>query len=203
MNQLFEDPMALAQAHQRASKAPEEILRDAARRSGVVNKLPPFVTSDAINVNILALDLGTKMGYAVKPREGRIVHGTQIFTPRSSWTPGQKWQRVRSWLSETIAAHNVGRIVFEDVRRHAQGAVLAAHAYGGYRAMMEMVADQHGVELVTVGVGAIKKHWTGKGNATKPDMIKEAKRRGYRPDTDNAADALAILDWAVAQERAL
>lgn len=26
--------------------------------------------------------------------------------------------------------------------------------------------------------------------------------RGFRPETDNDADALAILSWAVAQERA-
>lgn len=63
-----------------------------------------------------------------------------------------------------------------------------------------MVADSHRLTLVPVGVGTIKKHWTGRGNADKGAMQAEARRRGYRPESDNDADALAILDWAVAKE---
>jgi hypothetical protein len=43
------------------------------------------------------------------------------------------------------------------------------------------------------GVGQIKKFWTGKGNATKDDMIAEARARGFDPVDDNEADALALL----------
>ena len=32
-------------------------------------------------------------------------------------------------------------------------------------------------------------------------MTAQAKVRGYRPETDNDSDALAILHWAVDQER--
>lgn len=156
----------------------------------------------ALNVTILALDLGTRLGWALLPRGGQITHATESFAPRKSWTPGQKWQRFRAWLSRTIAENNVGLVVFEDVKRHAPGAVLAAHAYGGFRAMLEMVVDQHNVRVVPVGVGTIKKHWTGKGTADKAAMLAQAKARGFRPETDNDADALAILSWAVAQERA-
>ena len=154
----------------------------------------------ALNVNILALDLGTKTGYALRRRDGTLRYGTEVFTPRASWTPGQKWQRYRAWLSKTIAEEAVDLIVFEDVKAHGKGAVLAAHAYGGFRAMLEMVADQHRVRLLPVGVGTIKKHWTGKGNANKDAMLAQAKARGFRPETDNDADALAILHWAVEQE---
>lgn len=156
--------------------------------------------ASSVNVNILALDLGTKTGYAIRSRDGRIIHGTEAFTPRASWTPGQKWQRFRAFLSRTITENAIGTIAFEDVKAHGKGAVLAAHAYGGFRAMMEMVADQHNVRLVPVGVGVVKKHWTGKGNANKDAMLAQAKARGFRPETDNDADALAILHWAVEQE---
>lgn len=156
--------------------------------------------ASSVSVNILALDLGTKTGYAIRSRDGRIIHGTEAFTPRASWTPGQKWQRYRAWLSKIIAEEAVNLIVFEDVKAHGKGAVLAAHAYGGFRAMLEMVADGHRVRLLPVGVGTIKKHWTGKGNANKDAMLAQAKARGFRPETDNDADALAILHWAVEQE---
>lgn len=155
----------------------------------------------ALNVNILALDLGTKTGYALRRRDGRMVHGTEEFTPRASWAPGQKWLRFRSWLSATITEHSITQIAFEDVKRHGPGQVLAAHAYGGFRAMLEMVADQHRVALVPFGVGQIKKHWTGSGVAKKDDMLMQAKVRGFAAVDDNNADALAILHLAIAKEK--
>lgn len=158
------------------------------------------IPAEKINITILALDLGTKCGYAIRSRDGKIIHGTEAFTPRKSWTAGQRWQRFRSWLSETIVTNQINAIVYEDVRRHI--GTDAAHAYGAFLALMELAADSHRLTLAPVGVGVIKKHWTGRGNAKKDEMLAEAKRRGFRPETDNDADALAILDWAIKQEAA-
>ncbi|WP_254604481.1 hypothetical protein [Achromobacter insolitus] len=154
-----------------------------------------------MNVNILALDLGAKTGFALRRRDAGLLHGTEDFTPRASWAPGQKWLRFRSWLSATITEHNITQIAFEDVKRHGPGQVLAAHAYGGFRAMLEMVADQHRVTLVPFGVGQIKKHWTGSGVAKKDAMVMQSKVRGFRAVDDNNADALAILHLAIAREK--
>jgi Holliday junction resolvasome RuvABC endonuclease subunit len=153
----------------------------------------------ALNVNILALDLGTKLGWALQMRDRPITHGTESFAPRKSWSPGQRWQRYRTFLHEVVAHNNVHVIAYEDVKRHA--GTDAAHAYGAFLALTELVADSHRVRLVPVGVGTIKKHWTGKGNADKAAMEAQARARGFRPESDNDADALAILHWAVAQER--
>lgn len=152
-----------------------------------------------VNVNILALDLGTKLGWALLPRGGQISHGTESFAPRKSWSPGQRWQRFRTFLHEVVSRHNVHVIAYEDVKRHI--GTDAAHAYGAFLALTELVADSHRVRLAPVGVGTIKKHWTGKGNADKAAMEAQARARGFRPESDNDADALAILHWAVAQER--
>ncbi len=160
----------------------------------------PEAPAAAVNVNILALDLGTKLGWAMLPRGGQITHGTESFAPRKSWSPGQRWQRFRTFLHEVVSRHNIHVIAYEDVKRHA--GTDAAHAYGAFQALTELVADSHRVRLVPVGVGTIKKHWTGKGNADKDAMLAQARTRGFRPETDNDADALAILHWAVAQERA-
>lgn len=159
-------------------------------------------TSDLgkINISILALDLGTKTGYAGRGRGGKVIHGTQNFTARASWTPGQKWQRFRSWLSGFVVENHVTVIAYEDVKNHA--GILAAHAYGGFLAMLQMVADQHRIELRPVGVGTVKKAWTGSGSAKKEVMIAQAKARGFNVEDDNAADAVAILHWALTQERA-
>ncbi|MCC3262572.1 hypothetical protein LLE87_30850, partial [Paenibacillus polymyxa] len=66
--------------------------------------------------------------------------------------------------------------------------------------LVEMLADSHRIRLMPLGVKTIKKFWTGNGNADKETMTAQAKARGYRPESDNDADALAILHWAVAQE---
>lgn len=153
----------------------------------------------ALSVNILALDLGTKLGWAVRSRDGRVAHGTQVFTPRASWSPGQRWLRARSFLSELITSRQVHAIAYEDVKRHM--GTDAAHAYGAFLCLVEMLADSHRLHLLPVGVKTIKKHWTGNGNADKAAMEAQARARGFRPESDNDADALAILHWAVAQER--
>ena len=46
-------------------------------------------------------------------------------------------------------------------------------------------------------MGTIKKHATGKGNASKDEMVASARARGHTPVDDNEADALALLSWAV------
>lgn len=168
--------------------------RGTANVPGVPENVP------ALNVNVLALDLGAKTGWALRRRDAVLLHGTEDFTPRASWAPGQKWQRFRAWLSATVMHHNITQIAFEDVKRHGPGQVLAAHAYGGFRAMLEMVADQHRVTLIPFGVGQIKKHWTGSGVAKKDEMVMQAKVRGFRAVDDNNADALAILHLAIARE---
>lgn len=158
----------------------------------------------ALNVNILALDLGTKTGFALRRRDGRIAHGTQDFTPRKSWSEGQKWARYRAWLIETIREGQVHQVVYELVIRHeVKGRPLwgAAHAYGAFQAITHMVCDSFNVDAIGVNLATVKKSFTGSGRAKKADMIAEANARGYRPDSDNDADALAILHWAVAQER--
>ena len=83
------------------------------------------------------------------------------------------------------------------MRKHA--GVDAAHAYGGFMAHLTAWCEHHQIPYQGVPVGTIKKHATGKGNASKAEMIAAAKARGHDPVDDNHADALALLDWAMAQ----
>ena len=47
-----------------------------------------------------------------------------------------------------------------------------------------------------IGVGTIKKHITGKGNANKEEVIDAVSSKIRQVEDDNEADALAILDYA-------
>ena len=57
--------------------------------------------------------------------------------------------------------------------------------------------ELRGIPYEGVPVGTIKRHATGKGNAPKQAMIDAARAKGFSPEDDNEADAIAILLWAI------
>ena len=83
---------------------------------------------------------------------------------------------------------------YEKVMRHK--GVYAAHAYGGFIAIMAAFCEREQIDYAAIPVGTIKKHWVDDGHATKAQMMEEALGRGFKIKTDNEADALAILDYA-------
>ncbi|MFZ1413009.1 MAG: hypothetical protein WAS73_00300 [Defluviicoccus sp.] len=146
---------------------------------------------------ILALDLGQRTGWAVRSRDGAIASGVQEFRPGRFEGGGMIWLRFRAWLQEIDeTAGGVGVVVFEEVRRHLGTA--AGHAYGGYLAHLTAWAEANSIPYQGVPVGTIKRHIAGKGNADKAAVITAVKALGFSPADDNEADALALLDWAIA-----
>jgi hypothetical protein len=152
-------------------------------------------------MNILAIDIGTQCGWALGTRDGKVRSGSQSFAAKKHDGPGARWLKFRAFLTET--GRSVGElhaVYFEDVKRHGPGQVIAAHVYGGFLAHLQAWCELNRITLVPVGVGTIKKSWTGKGNADKEMMIAAAVAKGYKPADSNEADALAILSYARAQE---
>ena len=106
-----------------------------------------------------------------------------------------RFLRFKRWLTELKAhADGIDSLHFEEVRRHVS--TDAAHAYGGFLATLTSWCEHHQIPYQGVPVGTIKKHATGKGNASKDEMITAMRRLGHVPTDDNEADALAILHWA-------
>ena len=146
--------------------------------------------------SILALDLGTQTGWALLGRDGCITSGSEFFKPQRFEGGGMRYLRFKRWITEVKqSANGLNAVFFEEVRRHA--GVDAAHAYGGFMAHLTAWCEHHQIPYQGVPVGTIKKHATGKGNASKHDMVAAARRLGHVPADDNEADALAILHWAI------
>lgn len=147
-------------------------------------------------MNILALDLGSQLGWAISKPDGTVHSGSVSFAPGKHGGHGRRWLAFVQFLIHTKNAHGgVDAVYYEDVKNHA--GILAAHAYGGFLAMLQTWCATNGdVRLYSYGVGQIKKAWTGKGNSKKDAMIESARRRGFKPVDDNHADALAILSMA-------
>ena len=147
---------------------------------------------------ILALDLGTHTGWALRARDGTITSGAASFQPGRFEGAGMTFLRFRGWLEEIAdLAHGLDTVVFEEVRRHV--GTTAAHIYGGFLAHLTAWCEHERVPYRGVPVGTIKLHATGKGNASKEAVIAAMKAKGHAPGDDNEADALAILHWALTQ----
>ncbi len=147
---------------------------------------------------VLALDLGTTTGFACgEPGVGAIVSSTWNLKPNRYDGGGMRFVKFRQRLTEMHDAIGFDIVYFEEVRRHL--GTDAAHVYGGLMATLQAWCEDRGIPYTSVPVGTIKKFWTGSGNAKKETMIAKARERGFEPDDDNEADALALLHWVFAE----
>ena len=151
-----------------------------------------------MSTTILALDLGTTTGWALRGSDGHITSGSESFRPQRFEGGGMRFLRFKRWLTEIKqSCDGIDCLYFEEVRRHVS--TDAAHAYGGFLATLTAWCEHHQIPYQGVPVGTIKKHATGKGNASKEDVIAAVQARGHDPVDDNEADALALLLWAIEQ----
>jgi hypothetical protein len=152
-------------------------------------------------LTVLAIDLGTTTGWALRPREGQIAHDFVSFRPQRFEGGGMRFLRFKRWLTEIKAiAGDIHAVYFEEVRRHA--GVDAAHVYGGLMATLTTWCEHHQIPYQGVPVGTIKKHATGKGNAGKDEVIAAMRAKEHPVTNDNEADALALLHWAIDTQEA-
>ena len=68
---------------------------------------------------ILALDLGTTTGWALRGHDGLITSGTTSFRPGRFDGGGMRYLRFTNWLTEVDRLSGpIAAIWFEEVRRH-------------------------------------------------------------------------------------
>ena len=143
-------------------------------------------------MKILALDLGAKCGWAVNEKVNNVLN----LKPTRFSSAGTKFLDFENFLNINLKQNEIELVAYEEVRRHI--GTDAAHAYGGYQAILQKVCLNHFIEYKGVPVGTIKKHATGKGNASKEEMIVAANK--FYPSInikdDNHADALCLLHYA-------
>ena len=147
---------------------------------------------------ILALDLGQRTGWAVRNRDGAIASGVHEFRPGRFEGGGMIWLRFRAWLQEIDeTSGGVGVVVFEEVQaasRHRCGHALrrlprASHRLG--RGEQDPVPGRAGRH----DQAAHRRQ----GQRRQAAVIAAVRKLGFQPADDNEADALALLDWAIAQ----
>lgn len=142
-------------------------------------------------MTLLAIDLGTRVGYAIL-KGNKLISGTKKLG-RYKELFGERFCDFHKWLLSVIERYHVDVVYFERVYAGTE----AAHVYGGLMYTLAAVCYQHHIPCNGLTVQAIKKFMTGKGNATKDEMIAAAKQKGFNPKTHDEADAIAIMFLAM------
>jgi len=141
-------------------------------------------------VNILALDLGTKTGWAVH-WPGITETGVQTFDVKRGESPGMRYIRFNEWLLRTVGPlagehRSMGLIVYEQT--HQRGGA-ATEVAAGFATRVQEFCAKWGIEHTAVHTGTLKKFAAGSGNAGKADMIEAAANLGGRfPEFKRVAD---------------
>lgn len=145
---------------------------------------------------ILALDLGTRCGWAFQSNEsGTLYSGYWDFAPRRFEGGGMRYLRFEQKVAALHADHTLEAVYFEEVR--FAKTTDAAQIYGGFLATLTAWCEKQGVKYMGVPVQTIKRFATGKGNASKDLMVYAAQKKGWNVTDDNEADALWILEYAL------
>jgi len=147
-------------------------------------------------MQILALDISIHCGWALgrgweQPRFG--VHHLPSF---GDGMFGTSFASFHNWLADMMTVHSPDQMIFEaPLVAHGPG-INAARLSLGLAGIAEMVAHVRGVTASEVMVATVRKHFCGAGHAKKEDVGFVCRERGWMVSDHNAADALAVLDFA-------
>jgi Holliday junction resolvasome RuvABC endonuclease subunit len=147
-------------------------------------------------MNIIALDLATKTGWATNALDQ--VSGTIEFALKRGESPGMRFLRCRAWLNELYRLVNGKLNVLCYEQAHHRGGAATAVCVG-LVTVAQAFAAENNVELMPVHTATLKKFATGSGRAGKADMIAAAIERGWEPKSHDEADAQLLLDYAISE----
>ena len=142
-------------------------------------------------MEILAIDQATKAGWYLN----KDNHGVWNLTTKNGESMGMKLVRFRACLHDIHEEFGLGIIVYERVAgRFANALIHSAKMVG----VIETFCEDNNIEFRAYSASEIKKFATGKGNATKQQMIDSCTDKyGFTPIDDNEADAAHL--WHLAK----
>jgi hypothetical protein len=160
-------------------------------------------------MNILALDLGTKTGWALR-ENGRIESGVQTFDVKRGESPGMRYVRFNRWLSESLPGGDLAgvRLVCYEQTHNRGGS--ATEVAAGFATRVQEACAKAGIEHAAVHSATLKKWVTGSGRGNKDDMAAAVMAKGWLTQAktercydgkldDNEVDAVALLHYALSE----
>jgi Holliday junction resolvasome RuvABC endonuclease subunit len=147
-------------------------------------------------MKILALDTGTRTGWAIIDGGRVFESGVQDFSKRRGESNGAMFLRFRAWLADMLYMQGHIKFVCYEQAHHRGGAATEICVNLTGRVQEECAARC--IEFVGIHTATLKKWACGSGRADKTDMTTAAiKRLGRVPIDDNEADAvlLGLMAW--------
>ena len=180
----------------------------AKKATGFEPRARRIVPGGGLAPTILALDMATHCGWAIRDPGGSMVSGVWDLSPPESSMRKDAWRfmEFRRELNDTLEGNRgcIDVIAYEDTRFFRGGA--ATRIYFGLLATLNVWAvESGGLPLVAVNVATVKKFATGKGNATKDQMIEAATLRwpGQTYEGDDEVDARWVAECGLELWKAL
>lgn len=139
---------------------------------------------------IMGIDLGSNTGISVINEDGTVAMADLFKFPLSK-NPATRFIKAQDEFAEQIQFWRPAFIGYEAVYRWASSQ--AAFLYNGFLAQLLIEAYKANIPIVGYSPSEIKKFATGKGRASKEQMIAEANSRfGLFLKDDNIADSLLV-----------
>lgn len=169
---------------------------------------------------VLALDIASRTGWAYASAEqvaawplvpmASAEHPKPVFGEIrvTEGMDGAVWCRWQDDLTSLLQMHGPAAIAYEAaLPPNAASGAEAAVLLHTLQAFARYTAARWRLLAVSANVQTVRKHFLGQARFSnrkeaKAAVIDGCRRRGWSPKTDNQADALAVLDWAIADLRA-
>jgi Holliday junction resolvasome RuvABC endonuclease subunit len=148
-------------------------------------------------MKILGLDMGTTAGAALQDAGGlRVWEGN--FTPRRGASYGLRFIEFSAWLDSIYSECQFQLVAYEQIigisNRGGQSA--QQQIWGGFLATLAVWCDARSIDYVGLSVTACKKLATGKGNASKDEMLAAFESATGLSASHDVADAYWVMRLA-------
>lgn len=160
---------------------------------------------------ILALDLGTKTGWAAQPIGGEMSSGAYDFGTKPAEHPGMRYLRVRAWLLQMSKEHGpFAKVAYEQTtyvgsrpdpkgpnKARINSGVVAAQVHGGLFATVAAWCCYEDIPIIGYAPNTVRKKVFGNGGLKKQQALQRLRDMGHDFRTDDEGDAIAVLLCAV------
>lgn len=137
---------------------------------------------------LLSIDVGAKTGYSVFRGGLLLESGVKKF----AFTEDYGWRNFKKFILDICHQHKVAAVVYEEPPLYLKGgASVNLLKYCG--ALVLTVVDLLRLPVYSIGPTKVKKFITGKGNATKAEVVTAISEVfNYEFTSEDEADSIAV-----------
>ncbi|EHM01209.1 hypothetical protein HMPREF9946_02213 [Acetobacteraceae bacterium AT-5844] len=153
--------------------------------------------------SVLALDIASRTGWAWGVPGGRLSHGI-IDLPPPGIDLGAHGAAFADGLADLLSVHQPARIVVEAPFYASAGSPITIEALLGLNMMAHTIAWRWDVPIEKIASQTVRASLIGKiaKGESKAAVMAWARAQGHTPNDHNAADALALLTYALGLRKA-